>query len=778
MAKCVTILGGMLLALAVPARAQQPGTIVGTVRNADAAASGARVSLRGMLAFEATTDSAGRFVLREVPPGDYVVVATLEGSNAGTAPALVRGGDTVAVAIALGGSVEISGITVTAEKGDEYRADSATGGTKFPVSLLDVPQDITVVTQAVIQDRHITDPRELTRNVAGVVALPTYGGSLNGADFLFRGMRSDAFNTSLHDGFRSIGQVTPIDMSSVDHVEFLMGPESVLYGAVGTLGGLANYISKQPLAERAAAMTLSGDAHGDVRTTLDLGGPISMSGQVRYRLNLSAEQVRGFRDYTAGSYAFSVAPVVAWLPNPRTSITFTGSYTQRQYRGDPGLPRYSGVFALPVSRFYGEPQAPPAFAESPTAQLVVTYRASPGIQLREGLGYTHTHQRDYNYGFLGVDSLGTSLLRVYGRSADTTSNATSQTELLANFMTGRLRNHAVAGLELSGGRYGGGYTNGDSLAPINLNHPVYGAVPSDTGAMWPWWERANQVGIYAQDLLDLADEWKVAAGARFDFNQTDHVGVGPADNLVLHQDTRHVSPSLGLVFQPSRRTSLYGSWANSFLPNLGCRTCGDPETWAPQLGQQFEVGVKQLFAHGRFAATLSAYQLTKQNVMLGDPTDPLNQRVVLVGRMQSRGVELDASGSPAPNLGLVVAYSYTNAKVIQGNVFFPVGTMQDNQPRNRLSLWSTYSVRHGAASGVEFGAGVTAADRQFANWGEPLRLPGYAIFDALLAYEGQAFAVQLNATNVTDVRSYQGGSYDYLYPGASRSAVATVEYRF
>jgi hypothetical protein len=186
----------------------------------------------------------------------------------------------------------------------------------------------------------------------------------------------------------------------------------------------------------------------------------------------------------------------------------------------------------------------------------------------------------------------------------------------------------------------------------------------------------------------------------------------------------------------------------------------------------------QLLAGGRFAATLAVYQLTKQNIMIGDPTDPTHNRVLIIGAIQARGIELQASGSPAPGLGMVVSYSYTDSKTSKGNETFPVGIITPNLPRNRFSFWSTYTVRSGTVRGAELGAGLTVADDQFANGGQPFRLPGYTILDALLAYHGRAFGIQLNFTNLTDAQSYQGISYSQVAPSAPRSAVTTISYQF
>jgi len=46
----------------------------------------------------------------------------------------------------------------------------------------------------------------------------------------------------------------------------------------------------------------------------------------------------------------------------------------------------------------------------------------------------------------------------------------------------------------------------------------------------------------------------------------------------------------------------------------------------------------------------------------------------------------------------------------------------------------------------------------------------------MLAYHGQSFGFQLNFTNLTDARSYQGVLDTEVSPGAPRAVVATISY--
>ncbi|HTO73256.1 MAG TPA: TonB-dependent receptor plug domain-containing protein, partial [Gemmatimonadales bacterium] len=249
--KASLVLVAGILAGWVPATlaAQGTGVIRGAARlSADSAAAGALVVLRGVAGYQAKTDADGQFVLSGIPAGSYVVVATVEGRQAGTAGAIVHGGDTVSVLLVLGAPVELEGIAVTAPRSHGYQVDSASGASKIAIPILKLPQSVEVVSRAVLEDRAMTDFRDIPQNVSGVIAAAGYlGGGLNDLNYIFRGLPSSYTQTSLRDGFRDFSGITPRDVAAVDRIEFLKGPSSVLYGATGALGGMASTSTKQPL---------------------------------------------------------------------------------------------------------------------------------------------------------------------------------------------------------------------------------------------------------------------------------------------------------------------------------------------------------------------------------------------------------------------------------------------------------------------------------------------------------------------------------------------------
>ena len=771
------------LAEAAPARleAQATGVIRGVARlTADSVARGALVVLRDVAGHRATAGPTGTFELTGVAPGSYVVVATIEGRQPGTVSATVRGGDTVEVTLLLGPPVQMAEVTVTAPRTHRYVVDSVSGASKIPVPILKMPQSVEVVTHAVLEDRAITDFRDLPANVSGVIANAGYlGGGLNDLNYVFRGLPSSYTQTSLRDGFRDFSGLTPRDLASVDRVEFLKGPSSVLYGSTGALGGLANTITKRPLADFRGEADVSADNFGALRAAADLGGPFSAGGGFGYRFNAAVERNTTFRDYSEGAKALSVAPVVGGAIGRKASLMVTGEYNYREFRDDPYLPMYEGVVDLPVSNFYGEPGLPLNTAQGGVGQAVFSYQFNPSLRLREGVSYASASLKSYSPLFTGVDTAAQLVLRTYGWGDETSWDIASQTEFYATFRTGSLTHQGLVGLELSEERYSVTFSLGDSLAPISLYHPVYGAVPSDTGTVLEGVHPDKQLGFYLEDILSIGTHVTAVLGARWDANRT----VQYVDDVaVVEQNTNHVSPRVGVVYQPLPSTSLYGAWTQSFFPNLGCPSCGDPPTFPPELGQQLEFGLKQEFARGRFSYTLAWFNLVKSNLLGADPTDTLGMRSAIIGQMRSRGIEFDAAGSPVTGLRLIAAYAYTDAEVTEGNSYFPLGSRPANVPFNRLSFWATYAIQGGVLRGLAFGGGTTAQGQQYASLGNPFTLRAWLTVDAMVGYDRPMWSLQVNLRNITNDRGYLGvGDFmggGSVSPNTSRAIIGSASYRF
>ena len=124
---------------------------------------------------------------------------------------------------------------------DDYAAGITTIGGGVPVPIRDVPQSVTVINSALMQAQGATSLGDALRNVPGITMGAAEGGSI-GNNFNLRGFSA---RTDLYlDGMRDRGQYYR-DLFSLDSVEVLQGPSSMLFGR-GSTGGVINQVSKLP----------------------------------------------------------------------------------------------------------------------------------------------------------------------------------------------------------------------------------------------------------------------------------------------------------------------------------------------------------------------------------------------------------------------------------------------------------------------------------------------------------------------------------------------------
>ena len=240
-------------------------------------------------------------------------------------------------------------------------------------------------------------------------------------------------------------------------------------------------------------------------------------------------------------------------------------------------------------------------------------------------------------------------------------------------------------------------------------------------------------------------------------------------------NTQAFSPRIGIVYQPSNQTSIYGNYSQSFLPQSGVSATG--ASFSPERGSGYEVGVKNDFFDGRLTATVAAYQITKRDLLTSDPNNSLFS--IQVGEQRSQGLEFDLAGEVLPGLKLIASYAYTDAIVSRDNDI-PVGNRLDNVPSHSGSLWATYKVPSGNLQGWGAGLGMFAVggDRQ-GDLANTFTLPGYARVDAALYYEKNDFNAALSFKNLFGTRYFEGAqSRENVTPGTPFAIGVTVGLKF
>ncbi|HEY2941557.1 MAG TPA: TonB-dependent receptor, partial [Vicinamibacteria bacterium] len=329
------------------------------------------------------------------------------------------------------------------------------------------------------------------------------------------------------------------------------------------------------------------------------------------------------------------------------------------------------------------------------------------------------------------------------------------------------------------------FANAASLN-VNILRLVYGAaglpIRADTWRYTPAWT----YGAYLNDQLVLSPRWKGLAGVRFDRRDSreEELRINPR---VREKSSQAVLPLLGLVFQPDDAWSLYGSFATSFTPPPpGAVDARGENPFKPERGRQFETGVKVDLGHGRGEASLSLFEITKNDVLITLVAQAVNDQI---GQERSRGLEATASHRILDHWQVIAGYAFADSKVTKDSDPVKVGGRIANAPRHSASLWSRYDLDAGALRGLGLGVGLVYTGERVgtiraSNSTLPLlRLPSYFRVDGGLYWVGKRYELTARVVNLFDELYYEsnlgtGTTSLNVRPGSPRAGTLSMRVKF
>jgi iron complex outermembrane recepter protein len=657
-------------------------------------------------------------------------------------------------------------LVVTGEQ-DGYRVPNASTATKTDTPLRDIPGSIQVIPRQILEDQKTTRIQEALENISGVRKEGNYGGTDAGG-FNIRGFAQDG---NFRNGFSDNDFYSSVDTANIDRIEVLKGPASVLFGQAEP-GGIINVVTKQPLRDPYYSAEFNVGNYGFYRPSFDLSGPLTDDDSVLYRLNAAYQNSGSFRDFNFTERVF-VAPIVTWNISDRTSLTFDFEYQNNNYLFDRGLPSLGNKPApIPISRLVGLPES--IYDDSTfRAGYRLEHKFSEDWQLRNGFSFVSGKSAG-TYATGGYELENDQFAPIYvGRDDFKREIYTLQTELVGKFKTGSIVHQPLIGVELR--RNVWSYKSFDVADPILLDifNPDYDvdlpAIPDEE--TFSYTTRRDTLGIYLQDQITLADNFKVLLGGRFDsFYRKDDFGTVEEESLTAF------SPRVGIVYQPIKPISLYASYTQSFQPDrfLG-RSGATNEPFKPTEGTQYEVGIKADI-NEKLSATLAAFEITKTNVVTADPNDP--DLSIQVGEQRSRGLELDLGGEILPGWNIIASYTYTDAITSKDNNI-PVGNRLINVPEHAASLWTSYELQGGDLKGLGFGLGLYYVGDRNADLNNTSILPSYFRTDSAIYYKRDNWKAALNFRNLFNETYYETSQgRNTIYPGAPFTVIGSFSVQF
>ncbi|ENB9666637.1 MULTISPECIES: TonB-dependent siderophore receptor [Pseudomonas] len=668
-----------------------------------------------------------------------------------------------------------------------YVASRSATGTKTDTPILEIPQAINVITADQVQAQ---GARNLTQALRYTPGLAT--GGFTDRNSIADEITSRGFApTPLYlDGAYlpyagSLGGAPQIDPYTLERIEVLKGPSSVLYGQ-NQPGGLINMVSKRPTREQRSQVKLGAGSYNRVNGAFDTSGPLDEQKVFTYRLVGVADKGNELVAH-AHSERLLLAPSLTWAPNEDTSLTLLA-----QVQRDDGLPDYQtlpmigslkrGPTGQHIDRdfFSGDSH----YNDYKRNQYIFGYdfnhRFSDELAFRSTARYTDV--RDRYKGFYlrsfvtegdGVDYTRANRVKLDWRQHNISYTVDNNLEY--KFNTGALQHTALAGVDYRHfTRKYDGY-NAYNVLPVDL----YGKNNFDTSSITPvldtrWDNTVRQTGVYLQDQIKL-DNWILTVGGRQDWAEIDNKDL-LAHSIASQRDSKFTG-RIGLTYVTEFGLAPYVSYSQSFLPTLGTAA---PErggkAFEPTEGEQYEVGLKyQPFEGTLFTA--SVFQVKQKNVLTGDTEYP--QYESQNGEVRSRGVELELKSS-IENVDVLAAATYIDSFYTK-STYGDQGNRNESQAPVSASLWVDYHFTQAMLNGLTFGAGARYTGRKPGNSANTFDVPAYAVYDATVSYDLgkldpslRGLQASVNVQNIFDREYVSDCNYAFgCYYGQER--VASVE---
>ncbi|OOE84042.1 TonB-dependent siderophore receptor [Salinivibrio sp. PR6] len=297
-------------------------------------------------------------------------------------------------------------------------------------------------------------------------------------------------------------------------------------------------------------------------------------------------------------------------------------------------------------------------------------------------------------------------------------------------------------------------------------------------------ERVTYSSAALADTLSLFDDQvKLMLGARLQRLETKSFDYNTGDRTGGYSKTT-LTPSLGVVYQPTLDVSLYANYAEALLPgevapesNNGVTVANKGDVLKPNRSEQYEVGAK--YDTGSYGAVVSLFEISKPTYMYDS-----NNNYTDNGEQRHRGIELSAFGEPIEQVKVLGGVTLIDADIVKSSNIDAEGKNAIGVPKVQANLnleWETPFVE-----GLILEGRTVYTGYQYASSDNSLELPSWTRFDLGARYGmkvgDNALTLRARIDNVTDKNYWaSAGGYpgsNYLVQGSPRTVVLSASYDF
>jgi iron complex outermembrane receptor protein len=687
------------------------------------------------------------------------------------------------------GALNLGATTITSvmDESMSYQPPPTSSVMRSSAPIQEIAQTINVVPAQVIRDQAPRNLDDALANVSGITQANTLGSTQDSV--MVRGFGDNRNGSIMRDGM-PIVQGRGLN-ASVDRVEVLKGPASLLYG-IQDPGGVVNMVSKKPELEQYNALNVRGSSYDDGKNGsgggLDSTGALGDSG-LAYRMVLDYEDEDYWRNYGVHRESL-IAPSLAWY-GESTSLLF--SYEHREFltpfdRGTLIDPRTNHPLDNSRNERLDEP-----FNNMEGRSDLYHFEADHELNdnWKAHFGYSWNRET-YDASQVRVTAIDTQK-GTLTRSMDGTQNAISTDRFTTASLEGNvnllgMQHDLLFGIDDEYRKiYREDLIRQKSRTTFSYVNPVYGQEVPGTTVSAPDSAQTDELrsdSIFLQDSIHLTDQWILVAGARFQ-TYDQYAGKGVPFHANTDSNGQKWVPRAGLVYKYTDALSFYGSYTESFKPNSTIAPLSGSSTVldggiAPEEAKSWELGAK-LDLPGRVTGNIALFDIKKRNVLVANAEGPATIYSA-AGEVRSRGLEVDLSGQLTDRWSMIGSYAYTDAEVTEDPDY--KGNQLQNVAKNSGSLSAVYDF--GTLVGgdqLRVGAGARYVGERAGNAVNDFDLPSYTVADAFATYdtrvEGQKVKFQLNVKNLFDRTYYtSAASRFFVSMGDSRQVTLSSTLEF
>ena len=686
--------------------------------------------------------------------------------------------------------------------------------------LIDVPQSVTVVPGATLEQQHATSFQDYLKLVPGLDVNQSRPGE---GRLILRGINTGGVastvgiyvdetpfgsSSGLVNGAVLAGDFDTFDLS---RIEVLRGPQGTLYGA-SSLSGVLRFVTNAP---STAAFELRGRAGveavkgGDLGYNADAVVNVPLGPTIAFRASGNYRKDAGFID----------------------SIGTGGSDVAKNINGDRSYGGRASLLFKPSDaasiRLSAIAQNIDANAPSVIEADPVTLRPLHGLTQSQFVPqFSNLHYRVYN-GTGGFDLGFASLTASTSYATQKQHERIDFTFALSPFLRAALKlppneffeaqdtnlNKFTQEIRLSSQSHlldwlvGGYYTNEKGLIDQSFVAVTPGtltplALPFTLGTANVT-SKYRELAGFADATFHFGPQFDLELGGRYSHNrQSAHemtngvlAGGAPKDFPIARSSENVFTYSLAPKFKPNKNTSIYARVAKGFRPG-GPNVLPAGVTIPPDVPRIFhsdsvisyEAGVKAQSADQRFSIDAAAFHINWKNIQLFTVVSGFGVNAN-GSSAKSDGFEFTAAARPIAGLTLSANGAYTDAR-LTGSTPMSVGGRDGDQlpftPKFTLSLNGDYGWHVGPRTRAHVGASWRHVSGQTAGYdidfvtahGRQRHVPSYNVVDLNAGVDLGRFDIEAYVKNLgnshgitsTTALTVFGASPDTgfpLYPGGA-----------